>query len=217
MAGLDPAKSAQRFCCATKHWFRFLDVFTYQKWDVSITSNLKTWAPSFFWLFKVRMSLCQDLVKHLVKRRRVFFSTWEMSKSWDSTLLFWITWCVDLIVGLGQKKSIPKSLVTNSQFVYLCAVLILRDVPSMFVSDDYLSQGGNLCTHWDIKREGASNKDNIVTNVRTSSIPWEYWMTHERPKMHLTLLSLMLLHYIDSFFPKSCLCQFLTATVPKRD
>ena len=35
-------------------------------------------------------------------------------------------------------------------------------------------------------------------------------------KCIVILLSLMLLHYIDSFFPKSCLCQFLTAAVPKK-
>ena len=58
-----------------------------------------------------------------------FFSTWETWKSWDLTLLFWITWCFDLIVGLGQ--NIGKKIVTNSQFVYLCAVLIPWDVPSM--------------------------------------------------------------------------------------
>ena len=117
---------------------------------------------------------------------------------------------------IGSEKSIPKSLVTNSQFVYLCAVLILRDVPSMVLacdlcSHDYLSQGGNLCANWDIKREGASNKDNIVTNVRTSSIPWEYWMTHERPYMHPILLNMMLLDYIDSILTPRVVCVDFTA------
>ena len=33
----------KRICCSRKHLFRFLDVFTYQKLEVSISSNWRTW------------------------------------------------------------------------------------------------------------------------------------------------------------------------------
>ena len=33
----------KKICCSTKRLFRFLDVFTYQTLDVSITSNWRTW------------------------------------------------------------------------------------------------------------------------------------------------------------------------------
>ena len=38
----------KRICCLTKHSFRFLDVFTYEKWDVSIKSNCRACAPNRF-------------------------------------------------------------------------------------------------------------------------------------------------------------------------
>ena len=139
------------------------------KWT-NVKSNLKTCASNrfffdwclliltfFFRLFKVRVSLWQDapaearLEQHLRDVEELKF---------DFVLLDHLMCWFD--VGLGQKNRYQK-IVTNSQFLYLCAVLILRDVPSMVLacdlcSHDYLSQGGNLCTNWDIKREGASTK-----------------------------------------------------------
>ena len=155
ICGWDPAKSVPgrlEFSPLTKHsWhqmvvsFRFLDVFTYQQVDKHQIQLYKTCASNRFFFFCSRWGWICDKT-HLLKRR--LEQHLIDVESWDS-LLFWITWCVDLIAGLGQNKTVPEGLwqIHNS---CICAVLILRDVPSMFVSDDYLSQGGNLCTHWDI-------------------------------------------------------------------
>ena len=90
----------------------------------------------------------------------------------------WITWCVDLIVGLGQKKSVPKDCDKFTIRIFVCSTPSPgRPINVCFWWLPF--SRWNLCTNWGIKREGASNKDHIVTNVRTSSIPWEYWMTHE--------------------------------------